>query len=1803
VTADVTESIPVIESAEDTSGNHYKMDASKSANVTLYVTTGEDVRLKALTPGEEFVTQEPNTYFFVRVPDGYAAETTFEHNYAFGDASRSEYPGWGSTKTSIYYGMYDPDDPNPIPPRWNDADQLGCTYKFQYTGKSGNSGNFWTQFAIKAEPIEISIIYDANGGKNAPVDGTIYYHNNVTEYDTHVIKVSSQKPQPADSSKSFYGWQLDNGPIFQAGDEIKVSDIWNYVVVNGKSGSITLKAVWEDKISLSYNGNNNTGGKNVVDKNLYTKGEKAVVLQNTWYKYNYEFTGWNTKADGSGTAYMPDDEIELKANTILYAQWSRKKQVNINYVASAGGSVSRTAESVDPDDGEPLGSTASAKEGYHFVGWTDATGVTVSTDLSFKPVIPENYQDNDITYTAKFAKNQTIDLTADSENVIYDGKPHQVNSFSGNTFIYNGQKYTIEGLTAKSEKATDSGSYTVEILGTAVVKDAAGNDVTDWFNIVVNTGTLTIVPRNITVQAASASKTYDGTPLTDSSVEFVYGSFAEDEGATFVVEGSRTLAGVSDNIITDIQFNDGTNAINYNIITKDGTLTVTDRGSGTPLYEVTITAKSGDFIYDGQEHTVSGFENEDADGKIPVSIGNLTYYVDVTNLTASASMTNAGMPVETSIEGNAVVRDKAGNDVTSQFKVNINRGSLTINPRPVTLKSESASKVYDGKALRAETVTDELTGDSREAGFIEAEKAGVTYRFSDSAQVTQAGSYAANEFKAYFDEKKILSSNYLITYDFGQLHVTDRDAADRYQVTVTAKSGEFTYNGQTQTIKGFVGENSKGLIPVIVDDNGSTMTYYVNVNNVTAIAEGTDVKEKTYAGGVGYYETAFDGSFTVEDSAGIDVTEQFNVTAEPGRLVINPRSVNIATGSATKEYDGTPLTNSDITIEGDGFIDGDLISIRTEGSRLLVGREINRVVYQLRPDMNSINYDITENLGRLTVTDRAAGKEYEITVAAESSSAKYDGKAHNVSGYTVSGTTAVADISESISGYSFTVGGVYYTITGLSAGLETEAVDAGTYTVYVDGSAIIQDEYGNDVTDQFKVNIVDGTLTIGKRNVVMTSETRTEQYSGQILEAPTVEVSGDGFVNGDGASYVFKSSAKAVKPNNTVTNAFEYVLNDGTKAANYDITKIEGTLTLTNREGEARYKLMVEANSGTWTYDGKEHTVGGFKTSDTYMVNGVTYKVSGLSVAEVTAKDYQEGGYAVNVTGTAVVTDENGNDVTDQFIVETKNGTLTINKRPVMLTSASAQKTYDGTALTAESATDSYNVTGRTSEPGFVDGEGAEYHFTGTRTLPGVSENYFTYTLNEGTKESNYIISTTNGALNIQNRAATDIPLYTIVLQPVSAELVYNGTEQSVEGFEKTSFEFDGRIYEVTGIQAVAKGTEPGVYTSVYSGTPIVLDSEGNDVTAQFAIDTGATGTLTIKGIYSLRINYVDTVGTTLAPSYVGRFVEGASFGTIVSPEVAGYIPAYSSVSSPESGMPNRDITVDVVYTAINAVIPTETPVNTPVQTTVNTPDENPAGTSDEGPADTTAAAANAEPTPAQPATASIAEVSVPEVPIPAIPVTDIGEETPQSITIDDEETPKGIIVFDDNGNAEIIEIEDDPTALAAGFGDAAWALINLIAAILTAVTCIVLLIKWFIEKKDDDDEKEPEDDKESKTGNTGKAKDAGKAEEDEDDDDDDDDKKKKRRALLKILSIIPAVASVIIFCITENMRNPMILVDRWTILMIVLLVVEILIAYFSRKKDDEEEDENKDKNINKDKDKNKDTNKNTKMREWRDDV
>ena len=144
--------------------------------------------------------------------------------------------------------------------------------------------------------------------------------------------------------------------------------------------------------------------------------------------------------------------------------------------------------------------------------------------------------------------------------------------------------------------------------------------------------------------------------------------------------------------------------------------------------------------------------------------------------------------------------------------------------------------------------------------------------------------------------------------------------------------------------------------------------------------------------------------------------------------------------------------------------------------------------------------------------------------------------------------------------------------------------------------------------------------------------------------------------------------------------------------------------------------------------------------------------------------------------------------------------------------------------------------------------------------------------------------------------------------------------------------------------------------------------------------------------------------------------------------------------------------------------------------------------------------------------------------------------------------------------------IEDtDPPLAGIDKGDDYWALINLIAMILTCITAILGLI-FYIRRRNQASKLEDRNEEALQ-----EAAASGTQAELEDVEDPD---KLKRKGIVRIVNIVVAIISLILFILTEDMTLPMQLVDEWTIWMIILLVIALILALVSRKVTKEPEEE-----------------------------
>ena len=299
----------------------------------------------------------------------------------------------------------------------------------------------------------------------------------------------------------------------------------------------------------------------------------------------------------------------------------------------------------------------------------------------------------------------------------------------------------------------------------------------------------------------------------------------------------------------------------------------------------------------------------------------------------------------------------------------------------------------------------------------------------------------------------------------------------------------------------------------------------------------TDKADKKLKAGTDYTVEYSTSDFTNVGTIEVTITGIGNYSGTVKRSYkVTPKEYTVTTDSATKTYSGTALTAGG---KVEGIVSGETVEFTTTGSQTEVGTSKN--TYELVwKSAKATNYTLAkESIGKLTVKaksivpddkDTPESEKTGITVN-EPSDSKYDGKEHK----------EVLTVTDTKTGKEL-VAGTDYSVT-----YGSDLVNAGTVKVTVAGLG----NYSGSFTKTYKIT---------KRSVTLTSATVSKVYDGSALTNTSITVSGDGFVEGEGASYEVTGTQTEV---GNSANAFEYKLNEKTLASNYNITKVVGTLTIT----------------------------------------------------------------------------------------------------------------------------------------------------------------------------------------------------------------------------------------------------------------------------------------------------------------------------------------------------------------------------------------------------------------------------------------------------------------------------------------------------------------------------------------------------------------------------------------------------------------------------------------------------------------
>ena len=377
------------------------------------------------------------------------------------------------------------------------TDKITCSRLFGYGGKTGNNtGRTIVNFGNT--PVwQDSKMVDAEAYHNSGVTSDGVTYTNGVEGSNNSLYAEGYKDHALVTT---YGEWIANEDGTITRDVTKKCTYCGYE-----------EKVKEYQVKLTYDAN---GGEGAIDSATGAAGESVTVAENVFTRNNYTFTGWNTQADGKGTAYKAGDSFTLTdEDTVLYAQWSENApaQVKVSYDANGGTGI---MESITGDVGSKIviGQNGFSRSGYTFTGWNtqaDGQGTAYKAGDSF------TLTDKDTVLYAQWNKLVTVS---------FDLCGHGGANISSQTFV-GGNK--ASELTAPKEDGWVFGGWYTEkgckyrfSFDSAVTSDITLYAKWDRVTTVVSAPVATPTPSPAPAAAATKTATVKNAAIPQTSDAF-----------------------------------------------------------------------------------------------------------------------------------------------------------------------------------------------------------------------------------------------------------------------------------------------------------------------------------------------------------------------------------------------------------------------------------------------------------------------------------------------------------------------------------------------------------------------------------------------------------------------------------------------------------------------------------------------------------------------------------------------------------------------------------------------------------------------------------------------------------------------------------------------------------------------------------------------------------------------------------------------------------------------------------------------------------------------------------------------------------------------------------------------------------------------------------------------------------------------------------------------------------------------------------------------------------------------------------
>lgn len=139
-----------------------------------------------------------------------------------------------------------------------------------------------------------------------------------------------------------------------------------------------LETIATTYYTVEYSANGAPSGSIVDENSPYASGSLVTVKPNNYGWEHYIFQGFNTKADGTGTAYQPYETFAIAEDTVLYAQWLINPTFTVTYDGNGGDNSVADYHIYYPGDKVTVLFTPTpTQEGATFIGWSTDASATI----------------------------------------------------------------------------------------------------------------------------------------------------------------------------------------------------------------------------------------------------------------------------------------------------------------------------------------------------------------------------------------------------------------------------------------------------------------------------------------------------------------------------------------------------------------------------------------------------------------------------------------------------------------------------------------------------------------------------------------------------------------------------------------------------------------------------------------------------------------------------------------------------------------------------------------------------------------------------------------------------------------------------------------------------------------------------------------------------------------------------------------------------------------------------------------------------------------------------------------------------------------------------------------------------------------------------------------------------------------------------------------------------------------------------------------------------------------------------------